>query len=54
MEFTQRLKISVEKTQFCASCTPGTKPEALTVQGDWKAAVKKSLAKKKPPEGWPK
>jgi len=34
--------------------TPGPKPETLKLKGDWSAAVKKSLAKKKPAEGWPK
>lgn len=33
---------------------PGPKPEVLRIDGDWRQAVKKSLAKKKPPEGWPK
>ncbi len=33
---------------------PGPKPELLKVKGNWKQAVKKSLAKKKPPDGWPK
>jgi hypothetical protein len=34
--------------------TPGPKPEVLKIEGNWKAAVKKSLTKKKPKEGWPK
>ena len=34
--------------------TPGPKPDLLKIDGNWKAAVKKSLAKKKPPTGWPK
>lgn len=33
---------------------PGRKPEVLKVQGNLKDAVKHSLKKKKPPEGWPK
>jgi hypothetical protein len=33
---------------------PGPKPDTLKIDGDWKAAIKKSLQKKKPPEGWPK
>jgi hypothetical protein len=33
---------------------PGPKPETLKLDGDWKEAVKKSLAKKKPKNGWPK
>jgi hypothetical protein len=32
----------------------GPKPEVLKIEGDWTAAVKKSLIKKKPSEGWPK
>jgi hypothetical protein len=34
--------------------TPGPKPDVLKIEGDWKAAIKKSLQKKKPAEGWPK
>lgn len=33
---------------------PGPKPEVLKIDGNWKDAVKKSLEKKKPLEGWPK
>jgi len=36
------------------SAKPGPKPERLKIEGDWRQAIKKSLAKKKPPEGWPK
>jgi hypothetical protein len=32
----------------------GPKSETLKIDGDWKAAVKKSLSKKKPVKGWPK
>jgi hypothetical protein len=32
----------------------GPEPDRLKIEGDWKSAVKKSLGKKKPPEGWPK
>lgn len=32
----------------------GPKPDLLKIEGDWKDAVKKSLAKKKPATGWPK
>jgi hypothetical protein len=32
----------------------GPKPDMLKLSGNWKQAVKKSLTKKKPPEGWPK
>jgi len=34
--------------------TPGPKPETLKINGAWQDAVKKSVQKKKPPEGWPK
>jgi hypothetical protein len=34
--------------------TPGPKPNVLKIKGNWKDAVKKSLAKKKPAGGWPK
>jgi hypothetical protein len=33
---------------------PGPKPETLAIEGDWKDAIKKSLGKKSPVEGWPK
>jgi hypothetical protein len=33
---------------------PGPKPDVLKLKGPWQAAVRKSLDKKKPPEGWPK
>jgi len=33
---------------------PGPKPDVLKIKGDWRAAIKKSLQKKKPAEGWPK
>jgi hypothetical protein len=36
------------------SMTPGPKPDVLKIKGNWQAAMKKSLTKKKPPEGWPK
>lgn len=32
----------------------GPKPDVLKLEGDWKAAVKKTLSKKRPPKGWPK
>jgi len=34
--------------------TPGPKPEVLKVGIKWQDAVKQSLQKKKPPNGWPK
>jgi len=33
---------------------PGPKPDVLKLRGNWQDAVRKSLQKKKPPEGWPK
>jgi hypothetical protein len=33
---------------------PGPKPDMLKIEGYWKDAIKKSLAKKKPVTGWPK
>lgn len=32
----------------------GPKPETVKIDEDWKEAIKKSLRKKKPKEGWPK
>lgn len=34
--------------------TPGPKPDVLKINGNWRDAVKKSLEKKKPTNGWPK
>jgi hypothetical protein len=42
------------KKQVKKPATPGPKPDVLKIKGSWQAAVKKSLEKKKPPEGWPK
>jgi hypothetical protein len=33
---------------------PGPKPDTLKIEGNWEAAMKKSLDKKRPPGGWPK
>jgi len=33
--------------------TPGPKPDMLKIEGDWRDAVKQSLKKKKPAQGWP-
>lgn len=33
---------------------PGPAPEVLTIEGDWKSAVKRALLHEKPPGGWPK
>jgi hypothetical protein len=32
----------------------GPKPATLKIRGSWQSAMKKSLTKKKPFEGWPK
>jgi hypothetical protein len=32
----------------------GPKPDVLKLRGKWQDAVRQSLGKKKPPEGWPK
>jgi hypothetical protein len=42
------------KTAKKAPGKRGPAPVVLKIEGDWKDAVKKSLAKKKPAEGWPK
>jgi len=34
--------------------TPGPKPEIIKIEGDWHNAIKQSLSKKKPVNGWPK
>jgi hypothetical protein len=36
------------------SARTGPKPDLLKIRGDWQSAIKKSLKKRKPPEGWPK
>lgn len=33
---------------------PGPKPQALKIKEEWKRAIKRSLGKKKPPQGGPK
>ena len=32
----------------------GPEPDRVQGEAEWKEAVKKSLKKKKPPEGWPR
>jgi hypothetical protein len=32
----------------------GPKADTLKIEGDWKDAMRRSLQKRKPPEGWPK
>ena len=33
---------------------PGPQPELLKIDRNWQDAIKKSLEKKKPKDGWPK
>ena len=33
---------------------PGPEPERLKIEGNWEDAIKQSLEKKKPSQGWPK
>ncbi|MGA2984279.1 MAG: hypothetical protein ABSG32_10705 [Terriglobia bacterium] len=42
------------KTSARASAKPSPKPDVLKLDGNWQGLMKKSLTKKKPPEGWPK
>jgi len=42
------------KQQSNKPIASGPKPERLKINENWKAAMKKSLAKKKPAKGWPK
>jgi hypothetical protein len=37
-----------------AKAKPGPKAEVLKIEGNWEDAMKKSLGKKKPADGWPK
>jgi hypothetical protein len=46
--------VTEEKKAKPEKRAPGPKPETLKIKGDWKAALKRSLAKKKPADGWPK
>jgi hypothetical protein len=43
-----------KKNKIKKNKTPGPKPEVVQIDGDWREAVKKSLAVKKPANGWPK
>jgi hypothetical protein len=36
------------------SAKAGPKPDLLKLKDNWHSLMRKSLAKKKPPEGWPK
>jgi len=42
------------KRMMSKRSTPGPKPAVLKIRGNWKNAVRQSLQKKKPAEGWPK
>ena len=44
-----KTKISHKKKE-----TPGPKPETVKIEVNWQDAVKISLGKKKPANGWPK
>jgi hypothetical protein len=50
MQEQKRRKIRIKKERH----PPGPKPDTLKIEGSWKEAVKNSLEKKKPKEGWPK
>jgi hypothetical protein len=45
---------TMPKQENAPKAKPGPKADTLKIEGDWEGAVKKSLSKKKPPEGWPK
>lgn len=48
-------KKAAKRTQAARPGTKrGPKPDALTIEGNWQDAMKRSLQKKKPAEGWPK
>jgi hypothetical protein len=51
MKKTKRKK---RKSTKKAGAIPGPKPDTLKIEGNWKDAVKKSLTKKRPADGWPK
>ena len=42
------------KTKINRKKKTGPNPEVLKITGSWQAAVKRSLQKKKPVNGWPK
>ena len=46
-EINQNGKANDDKTK------PGPSADHVKLKGDWEAAVKKALKKKRPPEGWP-
>jgi hypothetical protein len=46
-------KKAVSPSRSKKKSKPGPKADRLKLHGNWKDAVKKSLTKKKPSEGWP-
>jgi len=48
------MKKSGNKKAIKPKSAPGPKPDVLKLKGRWQDAVKQSLKKKPPPEGWPK
>jgi hypothetical protein len=48
------MKKATKKTIAKPRSAPGPKPNVLKLKGKWQDAVKQSLKKKKPAEGWPK
>jgi len=38
---------------MAAKRTPGPEPDRLKIEADWEEAMKRALAKPRPPEGWP-
>jgi hypothetical protein len=46
------MKKQINKSK--ARAKPGPKPDILKLHGNWQSAIKKSLKKTKPPDGWPK
>ncbi len=49
-----RVDKSKKKSLARPAAKTGPKPDLLKLHGNWKDAVKRSLQKKKPVEGWPK
>jgi len=45
-----KLKMKVDRPK----AKSGPKPDVLKIKGNWRHAVKRSLQKNKPPDGWPK
>jgi hypothetical protein len=46
--------MAIKTKKASKKSAPGPKPDVLKLKGKWQDAVKKSLQKKKPAEGWPK